>query len=94
MPVNIRKERPHEAASRVSASPVHLQEHGETMFQKFRCWANGARQVHLGGLFALMSVGLGPPGQTWRETVGDESGNTGKTNGKHSVLGGAGGGVL
>ena len=86
MPANISKERPHDAASRASASSGHLQEHGETMFQKWRFWANGARQVYLGGLFALMSVGLGPPGQTWRDTVGDESGNTEKTNEKTTAF--------
>ena len=33
------------------------------------------------GLFAIMSVGLGPPGQTWSDTLGVESGSIGQTDG-------------
>ena len=74
--------------------PKHLQEHGETMFQKLRFGANGARQVCLGALKRLMSVGLGPPGQTWRCTLRGNSGNTAKTNGKRPVFPVGRGGVL
>ena len=93
MPVELSKQTTTRGSPKGKCIPRHLQEHGEIMFQKPRFWANRARQVCLGGFFALMSVGLGPPGHTWRRTLSDNSRSSGKTNRKAS-LGSRGGWYL